>query len=66
MDGQRPVSIADGEDAPLPLDPKVTAFEDVSVMSAEDRDEEPIWPDLTPAGLQPVLDEEEELHRSQI
>lgn len=32
----------------------------------EVRDEEPIWPTLTPAGLQPVLDEEEELHRSQI
>jgi NADH-quinone oxidoreductase subunit K len=28
--------------------------------------EEPVWPSLTPAGLQPALDQDEELHRSQI
>lgn len=32
----------------------------------EQRDEEPVWPNLTPAGVQPLLDEDEELHRSQI
>jgi NADH-quinone oxidoreductase subunit K len=32
----------------------------------EEHDEEPVWPDLTPAGLQPILDEDEQLHRSQI
>lgn len=32
----------------------------------EQREADRIWPELTPAGLQPVLDEEEELHRSQI
>jgi len=32
----------------------------------EEREADRIWPELTPAGLQPVLDEEEELHRSQI
>jgi NADH-quinone oxidoreductase subunit K len=32
----------------------------------EKRDADPHWPELTPAGLSPVLDEDEELHRSQI
>lgn len=32
----------------------------------EKRDADPRWPELTPAGLSPVLDEDEELHRSQI
>ncbi len=32
----------------------------------EERDEDHIWPMLTPAGLQPAVDEDEQLHRSQI
>src|SRR6188474_794734 len=32
----------------------------------EQSDEEPIWPTLTPAGVEPAADEEEQLHRSQI
>ena len=32
----------------------------------EELAEEPVWPTLTPAGRQPALDEEEELHRTQI
>ena len=32
----------------------------------EEHDYEQIWPELTPSGLQPALDEEEEMHRSQV
>jgi NADH-quinone oxidoreductase subunit K len=32
----------------------------------EKREPDSHWPELTPAGLPPVFDEEEELHRSQI
>jgi NADH-quinone oxidoreductase subunit K len=32
----------------------------------EARGDERVWPELTPAGLQPVVDEEEFYHRSQV
>jgi NADH-quinone oxidoreductase subunit K len=32
----------------------------------EDREEDRIWPTLTPAGQQPPIDEDEQLHRSRI
>ena len=32
----------------------------------EERDHEQVWPELTPSGLQPVFDVEEEMHRSQV
>jgi NADH-quinone oxidoreductase subunit K len=32
----------------------------------EERDFEPDWPELTPAGVQPAVDESEQLHRSHI
>ena len=32
----------------------------------EEHDVDPVWPHLTPAGLQPALDEDEELHRSKV
>jgi NADH-quinone oxidoreductase subunit K len=32
----------------------------------EERVEDQVWPTLTPAGIQPELDEEEELHRSRV
>lgn len=32
----------------------------------EARDEDAVWPVLTPAGIRPVVDEEEHLHRSRV
>jgi NADH-quinone oxidoreductase subunit K len=32
----------------------------------EDREPQPVWPRLTPAGVAPQMDEEERLHRSRI
>lgn len=40
------------------------AFVDTNVP--EERDEEPTWPHLTPAGVRPQVDEEEQLHRSHV
>jgi NADH-quinone oxidoreductase subunit K len=32
----------------------------------EEREKERVWPQLTPAGIQPEVDEEEQLHRSRV
>lgn len=40
------------------------AFVDHKVPEADDRDR--IWPTLTPAGIEPAVDPDEQLHRSKI
>ncbi len=41
-----------------------TAFIDHGVP--EERDEDRVWPTLTPAGVEPEVDQEEQLHRSNV